>query len=59
MHQRNLQLIATEMFKVYNNMALEILRDIFKARFMPYELGNHNCFERLPVYFIFNGTETL
>lgn len=59
MHQRNLQLLATEMFKVYNNMAPEILNDIFKPEVFPYELSNHNCFKGYPVYFVFNETATL
>ena len=31
-HQRNLQILATEMFKVYKNMSLELLYDIFKPK---------------------------
>lgn len=26
---------------------------------MPYKLGNYNNYERSPVYFVFNGAETL
>ena len=59
MHQRNLQLLATEMFKVDNNMAPEILNDIFKPEVFPYELMNQNCFKGCPVYFVFNETATL
>ena len=58
-HQRNLQLLVIKVFKVYNKMVSEILNDIFKTRVVSKELRNPNCFERRPVYSIFNGSETL
>ena len=58
-HQRNLQLLVIKVFKVYNKMVCEILNDIFKTRVMSKELRNPNCFERRPVYSIFNGSGTL
>ena len=54
-----LKLLTIEMFKVYNNMAPEILNDIFKQRTLQNKLWNHNSFVRCPVYSIFNVTETL
>ena len=54
-----LKLLTIEMFKVYNNMAPEILNDIFKQRTLQNKLWNHNSFVRRPVYSIFNVTETL
>ena len=40
-------------------MTSEILNDSFKTRVMSKELRNPNCFERRPVYSVFNGSETL
>ena len=31
--------------KVYKNMVLKVVNNIFKPRVMPYKLRNHNCFE--------------
>ena len=58
-NQKNVKLLGTKMFKIYNNMAPEILNDIFKLRTMSYKLSNHNSFVRRPTYSIFNGTESL
>ena len=58
-NQKNVKLLGTKMFKIYNNMAPEILNDIFKLRTMSYKLSNHNSFVRRPTYSTFNGTESL
>ena len=31
-HQRNLQTLAIEVFKVHNNIASEIMKDVFKIK---------------------------
>ena len=51
-HLRNLQLLATKIFKVYNNMATEILNHLCKLVTMPYKLRNPDNFERYKLYFI-------
>ena len=38
MHQRNLQILATEMFKVKNNLAPEIMTEVFEIKEPHYNL---------------------
>ena len=37
-HQRNLQTLATEIFRVHNNIAPEIINDAFKIKSLQYTL---------------------
>ena len=43
-HHRNLQLLATEIFKIENNMAPEILNEISQNRTSPYDLWKTSSF---------------
>ena len=47
------------MLNAYNNIAPELLNEIFKIRFVMYKLNIPNCSERQPVYSVLNDTETL
>ena len=38
-HHRNIQALATEMFKVKNNIAPEIMKEYFAPKMSSYELG--------------------
>ena len=46
-HTRNLQVLATEMFKVYRNLSPNIVAEIFCARRNNYILG-HSLFSSIP-----------
>ena len=48
-HHRNIQALATEMFKVKNNVALEIMKELFAPKTSPYDLSNNNSFKRMRV----------
>ena len=58
-HHKNLQALATEMYKVSNNMSPAILNDIFVSRATPYNLRNPVSFKMRKVYSVYNGTEIL
>ena len=58
-HHRNLQKLATEMFKVYNDLSPSLLKTIFPQRDISYDLRHRNPFRSENVKTVFNGTETL
>ena len=58
-HHRNLQRLATKMYKAYNILSLSLVRDIFPVRDTPYNLRNNNPFQSINVRTVFNGTETI
>ena len=45
-HHRNIQALATEMFKVKNNIALQIMKELFAPKMSPYDLRNNNSFKK-------------
>ena len=45
-HHRNIQALATEMFKVKINIAPEIMKDLFAPKMSSYEFCNNNLFKR-------------
>ena len=59
-HHRNIQTLATEMFKVKNEMSPEIICDIFTQRINNhYNLRHINHFETPFVRTVYNGTESV
>ena len=45
-HQKNLQVLVTEIFKVKNNLAPDIMKDVFELKEPPYNLrseSNHSA----------------
>ena len=56
-HSRNLQILATEMFKVYNNIAPPIFTEIFNKRNPNYQLRHISHFSIPPVRSVYNETE--
>ena len=58
-HHRNLQKLATEIYKVKNNLSPILMKDIFQERIIPYKLRNTNPFQASNVKTVYNGTETL
>ena len=58
-HHRNLQKLATEMYKVVNNLSPTIMKNIFPDNNNPYNLRNKNPFLSTNVRTVFNGTEAI
>ena len=56
-HHRNIQALATEMFKVKNNIAPEIMKELFAPKMSSYDLRNNNSFKRRRVKSVWHGTE--
>ena len=58
-HTRNLQVLATEMFKVYRNLSPNIVAEIFRGRRNNYNL-RHSSFFSIPyVKTVYHGSESL
>ena len=58
-HTRNLQLLATEMYKVNKNISPNFICDIFPKSDVAYNLRNNNDFVIPAVNTVFWGSETL
>ena len=58
-HHRNLQKLATEMYKAYNDLSPSLMQLIFPQRSIPYNLRNKNPFESTNVHTVYHGTETI
>ena len=59
MHQKNLQVLATEMFKIHRGLSPEILRETFMSKISSYNLCRNDTFEKHQVHSIYQGTESL
>ena len=58
-HHRNIQVLVTEMFKVKNNIAPEIMKELFASKMSSYDLRNNNSFKRRRVNSVWHGTESV
>ena len=58
-HHRNLQKLATEMFKVKNNLSPSFMKTIFPDSTNPYNLRNEPTFTNSNVRTVGYGTETI
>ena len=59
-HQRNIQVLATEMYKVKNDLPPKIFSDLFCQREMnPHNLKNQHDFEKPFVRTVYHGSETI
>ena len=56
-HNRNLQILATEMFKVYNNIAPPIFTEVFNKRNPNYQLRYTSHFSIPRARSVYNGPE--
>ena len=57
--QRNLQVLATEMFKIHWGLSPEILRETFVSKTSSYNLRRNDTFEKRQVHSVYHGTESL
>ena len=58
-HHKNIQVFATEMFKIFKNLSPDIVREIFQERSVPYNLRSDNNFASRHVNSVYHGTESL
>ena len=58
-HHRNLQVLATEMFKIHRGLSPEILRETFVSKTSSYNLRRNDTFEKRQVRSVYHGTELL
>ena len=58
-HNRNLQILVTETFKVYNNVDPAIFTEILKNQNPSYQLRHTLYFSIPPVRSVYNGTESV
>ena len=58
-HHRNLQILATEIYKVKHNISPEIMRDIFENRSLKYNLRNNLEFITHNVHSVKYGINTI
>ena len=59
MHTRNLQTLATKMFKVYKNLSPAIAADLFHVRQNNHNLRHDSYFAIPNVKSVYHGTESL
>ena len=58
-HHGNLQVLATEMFKIHRGLSPEILRETFVSKTSSYNLRRNATFEKRKVHSVYHGTESL
>ena len=58
-HHINLQVLATEMFKIHMGLSPDILRKIFVPKTSLYNLCRNNTFERRQVHPFYHSTKSL
>ena len=57
-HYRNLQVLATELYKVRHGLAPELTKDIFKKRNVTYNFRKNSTFETRNINSVYYGSET-
>ena len=58
-HERNVQLLATEMYKIKNNLAPTFMKELFPLSTNNYNLRNKPQFKTPNVHTVSHGTETI
>ena len=58
-HQRNLQTLATEIYKVKNDLGPEIMKEVFQFIEKPYNLRNNSVIQRHINRTVYFGTESI
>ena len=58
-HQRNLQILATEIYKAKNDLGPEIMKDIFHSVQKPYNLRNDSTLQRRRNRKVYFGMESI
>ena len=58
-NQRNLQVLATEIFKVKLNISPEILKELFSFNVRNYNLRSQSTLKQIKTNFVYFGSENL
>ena len=58
-NHRNLQVLATELFKVHHGLTSELMNNIFRKWDVMYDFRNDSTFETRNVKSVFYGSETI
>ena len=58
-HTRNLEVLATEMFKVHKNMSTELMQRLFCVRQTHYNLKNPHHFGIPSINSVYHGSESI
>ena len=58
-HHRNLQILATEIYKVLHDLSPTLMKEIFQLRNSKYNLRKNPTFETRDVKSVFYGNETI
>ena len=58
-HLKNLQILATEIYKVKNDLGPKIMADIFHLVEKPYNLRNNSIIQRQANRTVYLGTESI
>ena len=58
-HHRNLQVLATELYKVHHGLAPELMNNIFKKRNVTYNFRKNSTFETRNIKSVYYGFETI
>ena len=58
-HQKNLQVLATEIFKAKNGIAPTIMAELFQFTDKPYNLKNKRILQRTKDCTVYHGTESI
>ena len=58
-HERNLQALATEMYKIINGLSTPLMKDIFPIKTNLYNLRQNSQFSRPQINTVYHGTESV
>ena len=58
-HERNLQVLATKMYKISNGLSTPLMKDIFPISRYPYNLRQNSQFSRTRINTVYHGTESV
>ena len=57
--ERNLQVLATEIYKISNGLPMPLMKDIFPIKRTPYNLRQNSQFSRPQINTVYHGTESI
>ena len=58
-HERNLQALPTEMYKISNSLSTPLMKDIFPINRNPYNLRQNSQFSRPRINTVYHATESI
>ena len=58
-HERNLHILATEMYKIRNGLSTSLIKDIFPINRNPYNLRQNSQFSRPRINTVHHGTQSI